>query len=281
MRVPKARDVLLRQPSACPPSSLELDRFFRALRLSNGTYKTTCSGRLEDLNDTLIRLVPRGNSIRVLDVAVSSGVTTIDLLDHLASESIACELIATDVMTRAYLSRLGPLEVLFDQNGYPLQLSAGSFVRCRPHDPSRSVRRRVLEGAFQMLQRSRDRGGPQNGIPVLLLTPELEGRQNVTVVEHDLTLYEPRWQDSFDLIRAANILNMDYFDRATLASMASRLCSYLKLGGILAICRTNEQGVNHASVFRRCSSGLDVAARLGMGSEIEEMVLRSCTDGPS
>jgi chemotaxis methyl-accepting protein methylase len=51
------------------------------------------------------------------------------------------------------------------------------------------------------------------------------------------------------VLRAANILNLAYFDKATLQRMLRNLRARLLPGGLLIVCRTNDAEVNNASVF--------------------------------
>jgi hypothetical protein len=62
-------------------------RFFSSLRLKNGAYKITRSHRLDDLNDLVNQLVPRRH-LKVMDVAVSSGTTTLEWIEALHKAGI-------------------------------------------------------------------------------------------------------------------------------------------------------------------------------------------------
>ena len=56
--------------------------------------------------------------------------------------------------------------------------------------------------------------------------------------------------------------------------MVSNLRSRLLPGGLLIVCRTNEKGVNNATVFTLGDDGrLTTTARLNEGSEIADLVL--------
>src|SRR6185437_1446750 len=79
----------------------------------------------------------------------------------------------------------------------------------------------------------------------------------------------------FHVLRAANILNLAYFDRPTLERMLVNLRGRLLPGGLLIVCRTHEAGVNNASVFTLGGDGrLTLTARLNQGSEITDLVLQ-------
>ena len=54
----------------------EEDLFFHSIELRNGTRKTTRHRRLDDLNARVQKLLPTHRPLEIMDVAVSSGVST-------------------------------------------------------------------------------------------------------------------------------------------------------------------------------------------------------------
>jgi hypothetical protein len=99
----------------------------------------------------------------------------------------------------------------------------------------------------------------------------------VALYEEDLL--RPGGDREWDVVRAANILNLRYFPTDVLAAMVSGVTATLALGGLFAVCRTELDGTNNATVFLREPDGYVVAGRLGSGSEIEDVVLRSSESG--
>src|SRR5579872_5578450 len=102
-------------------------RFFGRLRLPNGTWKTTYAGRLDDLNDALLPFMPRDRPAALMDVAVSSGVSTIEWSDHLSAHEIVHSIVATDVSTEGWLTSFGTVfAVVFDETQrVPLLIEVG------------------------------------------------------------------------------------------------------------------------------------------------------------
>jgi len=270
--VPAARSVLLHHESG--PEGVERERrFFNGLRLSNGTYKETAPRRLAELDALILRHLPPALPVTVLDVGVSSGVTTADLIASLEQASHPCHATAVDLVLHGQLFRvMGALDVLTDREGYVLQVALGPLAKCRPHDPSGSALRRALEGgmnavAGHLARRSR------TGVPVRLVTSRLLTRPDVHLIEHDLNCERTEWRKRFDIVRAANVLNRDYFPEATLRTMVAHLLSYVKEGALFAACRTVPGRGNQATLFRTGTGGVTVVDRLGGGSEIESLVL--------
>jgi hypothetical protein len=287
--VPTARALLL-GPVLEPLVQEEREvAFFSSIRLENGTYKATASHRLDDLNALLLNLLPDAGPLKVMDVAVSSGVTTLELLNTLESAGIHCEITAGDKSLTALLITIADsLAVLVDGSGCPLQFDI--FGRAIPNPPGgRNLLRHwaplfLLKSAkwlcFDRLRPNSDSIRPLSwqrlGVrcrSLALVSPRLKSRPNLTLIEDDI-LTNRAIRGSFHIIRAANILNKAYFDDRVLHDMLLNLHSRLLQRGLLAVCRTEEDGANHGTIFRENGKGqFDVAAQLGHGSEIESNVL--------
>ena len=81
------------------------------------------------------------------------------------------------------------------------------------------------------------------------MTADLLRRKNVTLVEDDLFVPNPRFLGQFDFIRAANILNKAYFSDDQLKLGLGNLTSYLKPNGMLLITRTTDVDRNKATLL--------------------------------
>ena len=100
------------------------EEFFSSLRLSNGVHKTTAARRLDDANQTVMAVFQKlGVAPKTfLDVAVSSGVSTIEWFESLQQTQLKPSMTATDLTMTAYLVRLFSwCNVLVDKEGFPLQ----------------------------------------------------------------------------------------------------------------------------------------------------------------
>jgi hypothetical protein len=252
-------------PSATPTPAREA-AFFGGLRLANGTFKTTSEHRLDDLNELVASVLPTRRPLRVKDVGISSGITTIELAERLRSAGIELEIAGTDLSLEARLVHLTKrLRVLFDAAGNVLQTDIWGYAV--PREMRRSER--LLFGAIVALATRAARRHSYES--VRLVSPRLLGRRDVEVFEEDLM--NPSAQREWDVIRAANILNIAYFPIETLRTMIERMTSTLAVQGILAVCRTDITGTNNATVFRLGNAGYEVVGRIGSGSEIEDLVL--------
>lgn len=260
-------------------------RFFQSVGLPNGTWKTTAHRRLDDLNALVEKYLPRNRPIDVMDVAVSSGVSTLEWLESMERAGISCRMTAGDAAADAYLVTIAPgLRVLVDRRGYPLQYEVrGHAIRLpiRKRDMllyglpvmyMRRVLEKVVAPALKAMRRTQE--GSQGSVswrPLKLVSPLLRNR--IEVVEDDI-LVNRAYRECFDVVRAANILNRGYFDEGTLMAMLLNLRNRLRRGGLLVVCRTNEKNVNHGSILSLGEDGrLSQVARLNEGSEVEDIAL--------
>jgi len=296
----KNRAVTARNLYASLPDSFdtaaqeEFEReFFASLRLQNGTYKLTYARRFDDLNALVNPLIPPARPLKVMDVAVSSGVSTLEWMESLERAGIRHHMTAGDITTKGFLISINEdLHVLVDDTGYPLQFDIhGTPV---PNPPRRRfgtiyflqlrLIRKTLAKHFSELRTAcgdaphEEQGAfvKRHGIkcrPVALVSPRLKPSPTLEVTDDDI-LSNTKLAGRFHVLRAANILNRSYFDEETLKAILRNLRARLMSGGLLIVCRTNEQDVNNATVFTLNEAGrFEATARLGEGSEVESLVL--------
>jgi hypothetical protein len=265
------------------PSAETERRFFGKVLLSNGTWKTTYPDRLDDLNERLFEFLPRDRELELMDVAVSSGVSTLEWSDQLRAAGINHRLVAGDLEPKAWLTSWGRwLAILFDGgNREPLLLELGG-LSLPVGSPGRLVGRvrPALVPLLRAIARRARRVGagaatPHRGLvqrPVSLVSPELRRRPEIELVRDDITT-AGSFAESFDAIRVANLVQPAYFDQPMLGKIMVNLRERLRDGGLLAICRTTEDGANKATIFRRRGDHFSPEASLNGGSEVAEIVL--------
>ena len=287
--IPTADQLYFGRPSSNPRErEMQEDAFFMSLRLPNGTHKTTCRRRLTDLDELVQGLLPRHQTLEIMDVAVSSGVSSLEWLDSLERAGINCHLVAGDALVDACLISFGSrLKALVDRRCRLLQLDiAGRAVRLPP--PRRRDRmrylplllliQRIAHASARVVNNCCTSGQPTRGRfltfrPLKLLSPSLGDAARIEAIEDDI-LRDRRFSRRFHAIRAANILNHCYFDSETLEKMLANLRERLRPNGLLIVCRTLPVGGNHGSVFRLGEEGrFCLLADLNGGSEIADLVL--------
>jgi len=263
----------------CPIETLTTeaeDEFFSGLRLANQTFKTTLSGRMSNLDALTVRLArDRGwRSPAILDVGVSSGATTIDLLETMRSSGLEPTIVATDLTIKAGIFATAPgMRILEDSFGNSLQYEFfGMGIRAW------NRRLDFMTGYFLLSRLGRILSArlPKSHIMNVKLVSRRRiwpMMDEIEFLENDLTKRYSEFDNRFNIVRAANVLNRGYFDSAKLRGMIDNLTAYArKPGGLLIINRTHEDGTNQGTFFEVSDSGLHAVHRIGSGSEIESLV---------
>jgi len=272
-------------------TSQELEKvFFDCLRVKNGVYKTTYAHRLDDLNESVANCLPSARPLQVLDVAISSGVSTLEWVESLEEAGLDYHVTGIDLTIGGLLVSFGNrLHAVLDHTKWPLLFEIdGQWVSNPPR--KRHLLRyffplaRMKCALFLWAHRYRDSDGeriqqilgmPTSTRSINLVTPRLMNHPRVTISEGNI-LTESWTPGAFDVIRAANILNQGYFDRGALIKILLNLRRHLTRSGVLAVCNTDtdEKAVNHASIFAlREDQRFEVLSKINGGSEIEDLIL--------
>ena len=107
---------------------------------------------------------------------------------------------------------------------------------------------------------------------IRLVSPRLLANPSVTLAEDDVFVHRPDFDSRFDVLRAANILNLAYFDDEIIRTATRNLQSRIRPGGLFVVCRTDDEETNRATVFRFENGLLTPIARLAGGSEVESIL---------
>jgi hypothetical protein len=275
--VPTARQFVTK-----PLSEAEERRFFETIQLANGTFKTTAFKRLDDLNRMVgDRWRKMGASPhQILDVGASSGITSVEWVEHLASEGFDVSLTATDLVFDGHLVALSPgLDILLDNSGHVLQyVFLGTATSGFPGWMLKAGFARIVRSIADAIVRLRGRDAllARSKQKIVLAHGRARNHPRIVLLEDDLfAAPRPGMAGRYDAIRAANILNLGYFGTAELARAITSLKARLSgAGASLIVVRTLEDGSNHGSLFPIDKSGRFVLIdRIGSGSEIEALVL--------
>lgn len=259
------------------------DRFFGAIRNRNRTFKFTGAARLTALDQAIVRHLGAQNRVieEVLDIGMSSGVTTVELADILCQAGHPVHITGTDLTLRAYIVPAGPgCRALVDDNGHVLQYEL--FGRAlnpwgRRLDYFNGMV--LVRGLADKLLRKpaiRAMNSGRGFRQVALVSPRLSSRSDITAIEDNIMVMNTGFVGRFPFVRAANILNIGYFPESALRTALDNVVAYLDgPGAMLLVVRTVPGSGNHGSLFRVNMDGqaLDLIERYGQGSEIEHLVL--------
>ncbi|RYE44608.1 MAG: hypothetical protein EOP21_07095 [Hyphomicrobiales bacterium] len=211
------------------------DRFFTDLKTSNQTFKRTASHRFEELDASCAGLfAASGMPLReVLDIGISSGRTTLELAQRLRAAGQAPKIVGTDLSLEAYLVPLcSGVRVLVDEAGHPLQYdllgqAVRAWTRRADYVTGMAAFRRLLHRISSgRIAQSLGVGKPAPR-RIQLLSPRLADEPDIQVEKNDIFSLTDRFVGRFDFIRAANILNLGYFDEKALRSALENVAKYL------------------------------------------------------
>jgi hypothetical protein len=246
------------------------NRFFARVRLPSGVFKATEPHRLDDLNRLAQPLLPGDRPLELMDVAVSTGITSLEWSEQLAEAGIEHRLLCGDSHVEGAWLQLAPLgDALLDHDRREILFLE---LLGRAVDPSGGTRKSAL--ALPAI-RTIIRLGLHLGFPVRsvdLVDPAVRSSPAVNVIRDDIFVRRPDLDGRFHALRAANILNRAYFDDEQLRAGVAALRERLRPGGLLIVCRTHDDGANHGSIVQATDEGWIVAARIGDGSEIEDLI---------
>jgi SAM-dependent methyltransferase len=287
----------LRGPGA--PDTARYNGILRLLQMANGTWKDTFRGRFARLDrealDVIASSHPPGSRLQVTDLAVASGITSVEFHQALSSR-FEIDFVATDLWRDAFaISGLPPRgTVILDSGGGALQFVLGRFV-LPGYAPDRILypvnralrwwaRRKLLPLAREALRRVDTSGldafdtRAYEGIQVMripLVSAEcldlLAASADFRFVVADIL--EPLARPS-DVIRAMNIVTPDHLPEADLRKAIRNCLAALKPGGVLILGRSPSDDPEDvcATLYREENGGLRVARRLNAGCEVEDLV---------
>lgn len=259
------------------------DRFFTALKTRNNTFKRTASDRFQMLDNRCVRrFETTGSPLRaVLDIGVSSGSTTLALRDRLHRVNLRPDIVGTDLSLTAYLVPIaGGMRALVDEQGHAMQYEVlGRAVR--------AWRRRAdyftgVAGGLWLIDRLGRRSirralerGWTGTREVRLLSPRLASQPDIRIEKNDILKRTPDFVGRFDFVRAANVLNLGYFDEPLLRAAFANIFAYLTGPGAWLLVARSSGEKTAATLFRISPDGgrLLVVDRINGGSEVERLVL--------
>ena len=243
------------------------DRFFANLRLRNGVYKLTYRQRFDDTLAITAEHARRTGVRRVLDVACSSGVSTVEL----AAALPGCEVHGTDVMTTAsYIERDG-IGWLVDLDDRVIQVDdrdgAMSWSPSKRDVVTHPVR---VARSLALRARRRFRDSDLGAARTVSLVSSLVAGSGVTI--HDEDALHPRVAGTFELVRVANFMNLGYWSTRELHDLRTAIVNRIADGGLLFVVRTHGDGTNHGAWFEKRGPRMVELDRIGSGSEVAAVI---------
>jgi hypothetical protein len=290
--------LILEQLFAAPDLGVTAyDRVVEQLRMPNGTWKFTCGGRFAVLDRLLLDLLAerfsRGARLSVMELAASTGVTSVELY-RVLRERYLVDFLASDLYRDLYAVRRGPWAGVYTAGGDDVQQILWRFVF--PGQVAESwayAGNRLLRGACRWLVAPQARAALARA-PLVGLAPFERVRvgafeiQRLPVLSGECLALASRSRDfRFEvrdvcqplperatLVRAMNILTREHFDDATRARIVHHLTAATLAGGLLVLGWSpwDDPTRVEASVYQVAREGLERVATVNGGSEIDRFV---------
>jgi hypothetical protein len=249
--------------------------------LANAVYKTifvensrtskhTEVQRFRDADDTLLDLLPRTVRHVVHDVAVSSGVTSLELLETLEHGGIAADFYISDKYSTLY-ARGRRFRRIYDSNLNIMKFQVFNILADKTATRAFPVSI-ALYHLLSSLQGPAPRPGDTLQEIKLFHPAVLRALSAGAVRELYYDVFETDVELRFTCVRAMNILNLRCFRPERLRVAIRNLGRSLAEGGILEIGRTVETGRNDASFYAKRRGVLVHLEDLNEGSELKDLI---------
>ena len=245
--------------------------FFKHICLSNGSFKTTAPDRLNDVNDALLPFLKGKERLSILDVAVSSAVSSLEWRTHLDVHDIDCTLTAGDLTMCVHHWSVFGFDFLFEkQTGLLLQCDV--FGRAFPSSSGRRWRNLGYK-ILKILSRPFANFGEIIYLANRDAVSCANSRDDFDLIELDIFQAQAQLgARKFDVVRAANILNRSYFSDDALQKAIRALHGVLHDGGILVVVRSSEFNKNNGSIYRKSGDQFEHVQDIGQKSDIHDIV---------
>jgi len=243
-----------------------LDKFYRDIFVNSKISKRTLEGRFADLDNITVALLQNQKNINLHDVAVSSGITSVDLYNRLHSNGMSLSFFVSDKYAEFFVKK-GFVKRVFDNEK---QFVFGYYAFFFGVDKNLN-----FPLTMWLFRKMRKIPIPkQFDYKILLFHPKLQtliNNKQVNYIDYDILATKTELKFSF--IRCMNILNFSYFSDAEIKQAVANIYSSLHENGILLVGRTEKNGKNNASFFEKKDSKYSLLQDVYGGSEIKSIVL--------
>lgn len=256
----------------------------------DGTWKKTGNDRLLLGDTNLLKTMAHltmGRYVDFLDVGCSDGITTLNLVQKFKTElAIAAKATLFDRNFSVTRQKLLGIYVYSTNYGKPFFVRMWKLglvleeLKCKEAIIFNPVVRLLVPLIKKKLNSIEDNEKEIISLinPAILETPEL------SFVEGDLFCMQETFINSFDVIRAGNILNKGYFPCAQILLAVNHLKEYLRDGGLLLISRSLARGngeIETGTIWQKINGKLVVLTDFGGGSELRQIISEHALSEPA
>lgn len=249
---------------------LLVDRLIESLWVDHGQVsKESAPGRFRDIDAILARRLQRIPSLLVHDVAVSHGLTSLDLLTHLRATGLSPRLYISDKFSRCIHVQHGLISRVYDTQG-GLLCGRVSFISA---DPKASWHFPISRLLFHALKSTPTRGDATRTEISLYSQAVGAALKSGDVIHLDYDIFTGTVDVSFDVVRCMNAITRKYFPADRIAQGIANLRRSMKPSGLLLVGRTMPGGQNNATLFQLDSGRFVPDHVINDGADIHDIVV--------
>mgnify|MGYP001089544255 CR=1 FL=1 len=242
---------------------------FSTLIMENNTSKQTNVNRFKDLEEITIKYLTESLDYKILDIGVSSGITSCELLELLKKRDIQFTLYATDKYPEIKFYKNIFFTAYLDSNNKVKSIYTGLFF----FSDLLSWKYFLSKLFFKILSKFIVIKNNKVDHCSLLYQNfnELILNKKIVFFEHDII--NPLNEKNFELVRVMNLLNLGYFSNDFITTSIENIKKSIKENGMLLVGRTIN-GKNHASLYKLKRDKFTLIESVNRGSEIHDLIIR-------
>jgi len=238
------------------------EKVFSQIIVTNGLTKTTKRGRFGDLDRIFVELMRPPQPATIHDIGVSSGITSLELFQAVEKTNNPFTFYISDKFAKIYFSG-NRIRKFFDAEGKLISVNY-YFLHLAPRIGRVFFLSRWLFKLFD----SENKGKVEDLKEVLLLDRNVYQKiheSRIGFIEFDV--FHSKVAKPFNFLRCMNVLMPAYFSRARILAGVDNLKQNLEEGGYLLIGRTDENDINHATLYQKRDGQLETARVVNRGFE--------------
>ena len=243
------------------------DYVYTQIITANHSTKQTAAGRFRDLDEATISCMHKESLNVIHDIAVSNGVTSLELFRTLHSRGLPVSFHISDKYAR-YGTTGRILVRILDADGALVEMYACGIL-AKSNLSQKFWLSRLL---YSLLA---GKSAHHKSKLILLFDPQvMENIEQGLMHFIDYDVFETREKSRFTFVRCMNLLNLDYFSSDKIEGALRNIVGSLKEGGILQIGRTMRDGHNMAGFYINTRGGLRLVREVGGGTELRDILKR-------
>jgi hypothetical protein len=242
-----------------------LSKFYTDIYVNNKTSKKTSKNRFSDLDTLCYKYLEKNKLLMIHDVAVSNGISSCELHELLNNQGFSFRLFISDKYAKIN-AKTGFISKFYDSENQFTFGYLGPFFGVK-----KNIFFPLTIALFHLLKKIKN--NEKYNLSIQLFHPKLLEKINnhaIKYIEYDI--FETKTELKFNFIRCMNILNLGYFDKDLIIKGVQNIVKSLKEDGYLLIGRTNSNGQNNATFFRKQNSQVIAIEDLNDGSEIKQLI---------